>query len=169
LPDDQPFSAAAEDPALSIARQALEELLDKMKIEAQVDASWGEAGPDEESRPLMLDVRGQDVGLLIGQRGDTLAALQYLTRLIVAKRLGQGLNLIVDVEGHKRRRIEQLRRLARRAADQAVERGRVMPLEPMPPDERRIVHLELRDHPDVYTESVGEGSRRQVTIVPKKR
>lgn len=166
---DEPTHMEAQDAALNVARQTLEEFLGKMNITAEVSASWGDAEPDEESRPMILDVRGQDLGLLIGRRGDTLSALQYLTRLMVSKQLGEGLNVIVDVEGHKRRREEQLRRLARRVAEQAIQRGRVMPLEPMPADERRIIHLELRHHPDVYTESVGEGSRRKVTIVPKKQ
>lgn len=73
---------------------------------------------------------------------------------------------MVDVEGYRARRERQLRRLARRMAQQAVERGRTMVLEPMPAHERRIIHLELRDHEQVRTESVGEGERRKVTIIP---
>ncbi|MGH2521152.1 MAG: protein jag [Anaerolineales bacterium] len=162
-----PTGDETEDPALRSARETLAALLEKMKITAGVSASWGALDEEDSSRPLILDVSGEDLGLLIGRRGETLAALQSITRLIIAKQLGEGVNVIVDVQGHKRRREEQLRRMARRMAEQAVQRQRMMTLEPMPPYERRIIHLELRDHPSVRTESVGEGNRRKVTIIPK--
>ncbi len=76
--------------------------------------------------------------------------------------------MVIDVEGYRARREQQLRRLARRMADQAIELGRTMVLEPMPPNERRIIHIELRDHPSVATESIGEGARRKVTIIPNR-
>ncbi len=151
-----------------VARETLAELLEKMKIKAQVTASWSEASEPGEPRPLVLEVTGDDLGILIGPRGETVAALQYIARLIISKELGEGINVLVDVEGHRRRREEQLRRMARKMAEQVVQRQRTMAMEPMPPAERRIVHLELRDHPDVYTESVGEGDKRKVTIIPKK-
>jgi spoIIIJ-associated protein len=105
--------------------------------------------------------------MLIGRKGETVSALQYIARLIIAKQVGHGVDLVVDVQGHKKRREEQLRRMAQRMAEQAVERGRTMTLEPMPANERRIIHLELRDHPRVTTESVGDGTQRKVTIVPR--
>ncbi len=151
-----------------VACDTLAELLEKMKIKAQVTSSWSEAGEPGAPRPLVLEVTGDDLGILIGPRGETVAALQYIARLIISKELGEGVNVMVDVEGHRRRREEQLRRMARKIAEQVVQRGRTMALEPMPPAERRIIHLELRDHPDVYTESVGEGDKRKVTIIPKK-
>jgi len=154
--------------ALRLAQETLEELLQKMKVKAEVQAHWGEPDEDGESRPLILDVRGDDLSMLIGRKGETLAALQYITRLITCKRLNMGVSVVVDVEGYKQRREEQLRRLAQRMAEQAVQRKRVMPLEPMPANERRIIHLELRNHPDVRTESVGDGDRRKVTIIPKE-
>jgi spoIIIJ-associated protein len=154
----------AEDEALGRARQVVSELLSKMKVPATVAAQWGE--PEGDVRPVLVDVQGDDLGQLIGRKGETLAALQYIARLIVSKQTGRNVDLIVDVQGHKRRREEQLRRMARRLAEQAVERQRVMTLEPMPANERRIIHLELRDHPDVHTESIGEGLHRKVTIIP---
>jgi len=163
-PDDGP-AELDEEGELETARQVLVDLLNLMEIEAVVEATRGQ--PDEDVTPIVLDVQGPDLGLLIGRRGDTLAALQYIARLIIAKQLGHGIDLVVDVQGHKKRREEQLRRLAQRMAEQAVERGRTMTLEPMPANERRIIHLELRDHPGVTTESVGEGSHRKVTVVPR--
>ena len=166
IPSD-PTTGESEDPALRAAREALATLLEKMKITADVSATWGAPDEDDDSRPLILDVIGEDLGLLIGRRGETLAALQSITRLIIAKQLSKEVNVIVDVQGHKRRREEQLRRMARRMAEQAAQRQRTMSLEPMPAYERRIIHLELREHPTVRTESVGEGNRRKVTIIPK--
>jgi spoIIIJ-associated protein len=165
--DIEPQSAS-DDASLQAARETLEELLAKMRVPAQVAAAWQPIVDAGDPRTLMLEVTGDDLGSLIGPRGETVAALQYITRLIVSKEVGEGINILIDVEGHRRRREEQLRRMARRMAEQAVERGRTMVLEPMPPAERRIVHLELRDHPDIHTESVGDGDKRKVTIIPNK-
>jgi spoIIIJ-associated protein len=107
--------------------------------------------------------------MLIGRRGETLAALQYITRLIASRELQRRANIVIDVEGYKTRREEMLRRLATRMAEQAVQLGRTVALEPMPPYERRIVHLALRDNPQVRTESTGEGEHRKVTIIPQRR
>ncbi|MCS6910562.1 MAG: KH domain-containing protein [Anaerolineales bacterium] len=151
---------------LATARATLEELLAKMKITATVTAGWSK--PDEDGvHAVLLDVRGDDLSVLIGRRGETLNALQHLTRQLVSKKLNKGLNVVIDVENYRQRRREQLRRMARRTAEQVVERRRPIALEPMPPDERRLIHLELRDHPHVRTESVGEEPKRQVTIFPK--
>ncbi|MBF8283093.1 MAG: hypothetical protein HW378_2008 [Anaerolineales bacterium] len=157
----------SEDNTLQVARQSLEELLAKMKIKAEVRASWGAPQEPGEAPQLLLDVQGNDLGMLIGRKGETLAALQYIVRLIISKQLNQAVSLAVDVEGYRQRREQQLRRMAQRVAEQAVQRGRTMTLEPMPANERRIIHLELRDHLAVRTESVGEGDRRKVTIIPK--
>jgi spoIIIJ-associated protein len=154
---------------LEQACTVLEELLDHMHVKAEVVASLGQPEPESEGPLFVLDVRGDDLDPLIGRHGETLTALQYMTRLILSKRFGRNVDLVVDVQGHKQRREAQLRRMARRMAEQVAERQRVMSLEPMPANERRIIHLELRDHPDVITESVGDGDRRKVTIVPKSR
>src|SRR6185295_5511751 len=114
-------------------------------------------------------VQGDDLDPLLSRRGETLVALQYITRLILSKQFGHSLDLVVDVQGHKQRREEQLRRMARRMAEQAAERQRVMTLEPMPANERRLIHLELRDHPDGITESCVEGTHRKVTIIPRQK
>jgi spoIIIJ-associated protein len=164
--DEAPAAPVANAEAdLETARLVLVDLLERMQVEAEVHAALGE--PDEGETPIILDVQGPDLGLLIGRKGETLAALQYIARLIIAKQAGRSVDVVVDVQGHKKRREEQLRRIARRMAEQAVERGRTMTLEPMPANERRIIHLELRDHPSVTTESVGDGSQRKVTVIPR--
>ncbi len=123
-----------------------------------------DAGQDA---PLVLNIEGEDLGILIGRRAETLAALQYLVRLMVNHRVHHWVNLVVDVEGYKARREEQLVRLAERMAERAASTGRAVALEAMPPRERRIVHITLRNHPQVTTQSVGEGEQRKVTIIPR--
>ncbi|OUC07451.1 hypothetical protein RY27_14845, partial [Litorilinea aerophila] len=110
-----------------------------------------------------------DLGALIGRRGETLASIQYLLRLMVNQRLKEWKAITVDVEQYKERRITQLTQLALRMAEQVADTGRSIALEPMPPNERRIVHLALRDHPAVFTQSSGEGERRKVNIVAKRQ
>jgi len=159
---------APADREIEVARDTVRELVSRMGLAARVSGRWGEADEPEEPRPVLVDIRGDDLSLLIGRRGESLSALQYITRLIVGKELGNYLPIVVDVEGYRARRERQLRQLARRMAEQAVDGGRTMTLEPMPPAERRIIHLELRDHQRVFTESIGEGENRKVTIVPRR-
>lgn len=156
-----------EDFILDIARDVIQELLSKMKVQAKVTAEFGKA-EDERSRvPIRVNVYGDDLSYLIGRQAETLNALQYIAALIVSKEVGRSTPLIVDIEGYRSRREIQLRQLARRMADQAIKTGRRQVLEPMPANERRIIHIELRDHPQVRTESIGEEPRRKVTIIPK--
>jgi spoIIIJ-associated protein len=150
-----------------VTRETVLELLDRMGFRADVRTHWGEPDAPGETRYLHVDIEGEDLGALIGRRSETLSAFQYITRLIVGKELETGAPVIVDIGGYRARRERQLRRMARQMAKQAVERNRTMSMEPMPPNERRIVHLELRDDDAVTTESVGEGDRRKVTIIPR--
>jgi spoIIIJ-associated protein len=116
---------------------------------------------------VRLNISGDELGVLIGRRGETLRDLQYLTCLLVSRRLQRWPNLIVDVEDYKSRRERSLIDLARRMADQVRKTAQPVDLEPMPPAERRIVHLALRDHPYVFTESHGQDEKRRVAIRPK--
>jgi spoIIIJ-associated protein len=162
-------SPPPEEPDLEeVARSVVGELLGQMGIAAEVHARHAEPESEGEIPPLILDVRGEEAESLIGRRGETLAAFQHIVRLVVGRRVGGRFNLVIDVNGYKRQRERSLRRLAQRMAEKAVRTGRTVRLEPMPAYERRIVHLTLRDHPDVTTESVGEGRRRRVTIIPRK-
>ena len=117
---------------------------------------------------VMVDIQGKDLSILIGRRSETLNALQYITSLIVSKELNRWVPLMIDVQGYRSRRERQLRQLGRRMADQAVQTGKKQVLEPMPANERRVIHLELRDNAYVTTESTGDEPFRKVTIVPKK-
>jgi spoIIIJ-associated protein len=152
--------------ALQVARDTVIELLERMKVRADVTAHYGDPDDDRSRVPLRVEVRGKDLSILIGPRAETLNALQYIAGLIVGKELGRSVPLVVDVEGYRARREQQIRQLARRMADQAVKTGRRQVLEPMPASERRLVHIELRSNPAVTTESIGEEPRRKVTIIP---
>jgi spoIIIJ-associated protein len=156
-----------EDNVLAIARETVSELLEKMRVNATVNAHFGEQEDPKRTAPVICDINGRDLSILIGRRAATLNALQYISRLIVSKELGRSILLILDVEGYRARRERQLRRLAKQMAEQALVTGRRQMLEPMPANERRIIHITLRENPDVTTESFGEDPRRKVTISPK--
>ena len=155
-----------------IATETLEHLLRHMRVNARVEARRAPAADEHEAEAgptLVLDIRGDDLGVLIGRRGETLSDLQYLTRMIIAKKLGRAINLVVDVESYKVRREQTLRQLAQRMAERVVSTRKPVSLEPMPANERRIIHLALRNHPTVTTQSVGQGESRKVTLIPKSR
>jgi len=160
-----------ENSAATVSRGALENLLRLMGLDASVDlVSYEQEEPSEaEPQPIVLEVKGEDLGVLIGRRGETLAALQYVVRLIVAHQQKSRVPLSIDVEGYKQRRYRSLRDLALRLGQKASSTGQSMTLEPMPADERRIVHLALSVNPDVTTQSIGEGDMRKVVIMPKNR
>jgi spoIIIJ-associated protein len=163
----EPELDEAQELILHVARETVVELLERMGVFAEVSAHFGEPDDTRGRAPVLVDVNGKDLSILIGPQAETLNALQYITHLIVGKELGHSVPLVVDVEGYRQRRAQAIRRMARTMADQAVQTGRRQALEPMPASERRLVHIELREHPDVYTESVGEDPRRKVTIIPK--
>jgi spoIIIJ-associated protein len=146
-----------------LATELLGDLVDHMGFDADVEASWGQG----ENAPLNLNVVGDNLGMLIGRHGETLASIQYLLRLMINQRIHRWTNIVVDVDGYKARRAEQLTQMAQRMADQVVRTARPVALEPMPANERRLVHMALRNHPHVYTESTGDADRRKVQILLK--
>ena len=123
---------------------------------------------EEVAPPIAFDVKGDDLGILIGRRGQTLASLQYIIRLIVGHQTETWIPIDIDVEGYKQRRYKALQILAQRMAEQVEIRGVPFTLEPMPAYERRIIHLTLADHPGVTTESTGMGESRKVVIRPNE-
>jgi spoIIIJ-associated protein len=157
----------AASPDSDAAREILNELLSYMGVRAQVRVTRAASHQPNDNPPYLLNIEGPRTDVLVGRRGDTLAALQYITRLIASRKLGRRANIVIDVEGYKARRSQKLRELAGRMAEQALRDGRTVVLEPMPPHERRIIHMTLRSHPEVSTKSVGEGDARKVTIIPK--
>ena len=151
-----------------VARGVLEALLKKIGVAASVVAQANEVVAEGEApAPILFDIEGDDLGILIGRRGQTLACLQFILRLIVGHQTKTWLPIVVDVEGYKQDRFEKLQALACRLAEQVKDRGEPFTLEPMPAYERRVIHLALADHPDVTTESIGLGEARKVVIRPK--
>lgn len=163
---EKPSVGAQDELVLEITQATVEELLDLMSIRAQISTYFGERDDPRRRIPIRVDIEGNDLSILIGRHAETLNALQYLTALIVGKELGRAVTVVVDVEGYRQRRERQVRHLARRMAEQAVNTGRRQILEPMPANERRFVHIELRDNDQVKTESIGEEPKRKVTIIP---
>jgi len=151
-----------------VARGVLEALLKKIGVAASVVAQANEVVAEGEApAPVLFDIEGDDLGILIGRRGQTLVCLQFILRLIVGHQTKTWLPIVVDVEGYKQDRFEKLQALACRLAEQVKDRREPFTLEPMPAYERRVIHLALADHPDVTTESVGLGEARKVVIRPK--
>jgi spoIIIJ-associated protein len=152
-----------------VAKEVMEEILTKMGIDgSKVQILKAESTRADENTHWILNVVGRNINRLIGHRGETLSSMQYITRLIVSRRLQRRANIIVDAGGYKAKRSDRLRQLANRMADQAIRQARTVTLEPMPPHERRIIHLTLRKRNDVSTKSIGEGKGRKVTISPSK-
>ncbi|MBC8274145.1 MAG: protein jag [Chloroflexi bacterium] len=149
---------------VKVAKEVAEALIKSMRITADVSVTQSATG----ELPVTLNIDGDDLGVLIGRRGQTLVSLQYVVRLIVAEKLKMWVPINVDVAGYKNRRYESLQSLALRLAEQVQRNRRLIMLEPMPADERRIIHLALADHPDVTTQSMGEGEMRKVAILLKK-
>jgi len=152
---------------VSIARETINIILEKMRVIADVSVRLGE-GDENRVQPVLIDIEGKDLSFLIGRKAETINALQFITSLIVGRELGRWVPLQIDVQQYRKRREEELRKLARRIADQVTGTGRKQVLEPMPPNERRIVHIELRENPHVETESIGEDPKRKVTVLPKE-
>ncbi|MBN1690809.1 MAG: protein jag [Dehalococcoidia bacterium] len=164
LEDDDRQPGAGND-AAGTARQVLSDILRAMGIQATVDVT----GSGDDGVPITLNIEGDDLGVLIGRRGQALSSLQYLVRLIVAEKLKKWISVNVDVDWYKKRHYESLKKLALRLAEQVARRRRPITMEPMPPDERRIVHITLADDPDIMTQSTGEGDGRRVVIQSRKK
>ncbi len=147
----------------------VKELLKKMQVTAKVSSRILEPEDEHDNPMVLVEVSGKDLSILIGRKAETLNSLQYVTSLILNQQMTKWTPLMIDVQGYRFRRERQLRQLARRLADQVVATGRKQVLEPMPANERRIIHLELRYHPFVTTESVGDEPHRKVTIFLKPK
>jgi len=147
-----------EKDVVKVATEVLDTLLRLMGVVGRVEVL-------SEEIPIALNIEGNDLGILIGRRGQTLASLEYIVKLIVAGQLKAWLPLSVDVAEYEKRRRESLQGLALHLAEEVKLRRRAITLEPMPPGERRILHLTLADNPDVTTHSIGEGENRKVVIL----
>ena len=158
-------AAAGEQSAASVANAAVGRILEAAGV--NVTRTLRSAHDPEAGGPV-IDLSGEDSGLLIGRRGQTLQALQFLVTLIVRKKLGEDVRVVLDVENYRQRRENSLRDMAAKVATRVAQTNRSITLEPMPPADRRIIHTSLAEHPGVRTESAGEGENRKVTIIPRR-
>ena len=157
-------SAEVTPQALAAAKEILEKLMAMLDFQVRVEIKDGETS--------RLNVVGEgaekeSLGALIGRKGERLSALQHLVNLLLSKQVGEWTRVLVDVEDYRGRRERQLRDLANRAADRVAETGKMLQLEPMPALERRWIHIALRDHEGVATQSVGEEPNRRVVVLPR--
>ncbi|MFW6068629.1 MAG: RNA-binding cell elongation regulator Jag/EloR [Chloroflexota bacterium] len=159
----------ADEETVRVAREIVTNLLQKMGYE-EATVRLERSEPDDRTGRVMtvLHVEGENLSGLIGPHGETLNDFQYVARLMAGHALRRRADFLVDVDGYRSQRKESLRSLAKRMATKAVERGSPVTLEPMSSYDRRLVHIALRDHDEVYTSSVGEGSNRRVRIYLKQ-
>lgn len=122
---------------------------------------------DGDEGELILDITGDDLAVLIGRHGRTLDSIQFLVSAIVRRKMGYRYPVVIDVEGYKSRQRQKIESIAKSAANRAASQGRNVPMRPMTPYERRLVHIALRDDERVETESEGEGLERHVVVIPK--
>lgn len=148
------------DEKYEVIKQVIAEILQHMGVEAEIENRFLE-------ETVIFNLRTQDSGMLIGQYGANLNALQYLARLMAFRRLGEAIRFVIDVEDYKKSREEFLRELARQAADRVRETKESLLLKPMSAYERRVVHAEISSLSDIETESVGEEPERRILIKPK--
>lgn len=153
---------------LAMGSEVLGNLLRAMGVKATISVRPPVPNADSQLAPGVLDIHGDDLGILIGRRGETLASLQFLTNLILSRQMRRFVRVGVDVESYRLRREESLRGLALRMAERVRATHQPVTLEAMPPYERRIVHLALASDPDVMTQSTGEEGDRRVVIMPRK-
>lgn len=161
-------TASTQDEVARLGIETLQTLLGDMGIRAQVARESTPLKSQTGADSVLLNVSGDDLGVLIGRRGETLRDLQFITSLIISRRIQRWPSVVVDVEHYRFHRERNLVNLAQRMADKARATAEPVPLEPMPPHERRIVHLALRDDPDVMTESFGKADERKVVIMRRK-
>jgi spoIIIJ-associated protein len=157
----------AADPVLDATESIVSKLIHHLGMKAQVSAHYDESSTDDR-RTIQVDIRGDNLSALIGRHAETLTAFQHIASLMVGKQTQQWVQLVVDVEGYRDRRDKQVRQLALRMVDQVIKTGKKATLEPMTASERRTIHIELRGHPAVTTESIGEEPHRKVVILPKE-
>jgi spoIIIJ-associated protein len=158
-------AAEASPAALAAGEAILTQLMEHLGFDVDVVVETGETnrlnvvGADDEEHEAL--------GALIGRKGERLSALQHIVNLMLSRQMGEWTRVLVDVEGYRGRREQQLREIALRAADRVVESGKMLQLEPMPALERRWIHLALRGHASVGTQSIGEEPNRRIVVIPR--
>lgn len=162
-----PQASFAEDGRADRAAEFLREVIEKMGMRCKVHLE--EPGDNDDESDICLEIEGPDAGRIIGKKGQTLSALQYLVYRVVNRAGLARRHVLVDAEGYTARREDTLASMAQRLGKQAVDDGKIITFEPMSPRDRRVVHLALAKFPGVVTQSQGEGADRRVQIIPVRR
>ncbi|MFW6305884.1 MAG: RNA-binding cell elongation regulator Jag/EloR [Bacillota bacterium] len=149
---------------VKIGLNFLEDVFINMPVEVELEVLEEQTNSDQ----VVYNIKSKDLGIIIGHRGETLDAIQYLTSLVVNKETNSYFRVLIDAEGYRDRRQQTLERLAKRLAEKALSTGRKVMLEPMPPHERRIIHMTLRKDKRVNTFSDGREPFRKVMIEVNK-
>ena len=155
-------AAEASPEALAAGKDILEQLMGHLGFDVEVQVMAGETS---RLNVVAQGAERESLGVLIGRKGERLSALQHIVNLMLSRQMGEWTRVLVDVEDYRGRRERQLHDLARRAADRVAETGKMLQLEPMPALERRWIHLALRDHPQVATQSIGEEPNRRIVVL----
>lgn len=150
---------------MDLAEDILLNIIDGLALDVEVESKFSEED-DLGKQVIEFNLVGDDASKLLGPRGDIMANLQFLVRLMISQKVHRRANVTIDIDGHRSSKREGLTRLAERMAQKVIDRNRAVTLEPMNPYERRLVHIALRDNNTVETESVGEGTQRRVRILP---
>lgn len=166
--EPRPISDEARHEA-DVALTILREWLGLMQVDATVTLDWSEEDDLTRERIAILRVDGEDLGAMIGPRGAVLNDIQFLMRSMVSQQIQGRTSFVVDIGGYREKRIQSLVELANRMAAKVARHGRAVTLNPMPPHERRIIHMTLREDERVVTKSTGEGNRRRVRILKRRR
>ena len=159
-----PINEYDDEPRLVTINRVLTDLLHYMNVDANLCVQDQDADPTDNRSSIRINIAGDKLSALIGRRGETLASLEFLVKLIVSNKQNRWTNISLDIDGYKQRREHQLKRLAQRMAGQVQQFGRPIALEPMPANERRIVHITLERNPEVTTNSTGDGNQRRVNF-----
>ena len=163
------IASAPDEDITEYVQKTINELLSLLEVDGSAVLQPPPVVEGEEpNESISLNIEGDDLGILIGRRGQTLSCLQYIVRLIIGHQKKSWLPVIIDVEGYKQRRYQALQVFARQMAEQVNAKKMSFTLEPMSAYERRIIHLALAEHQDVITESIGQGESRRVVILPKE-
>jgi len=162
IPEARPSVALSDNQAAETAKKTLQDILRLLEVEATVDLK-------EDSERILLDIQGDGSGLLIGRKGQTLDAIEYLINKIVHKEGEDKKRIVVDTENYRFRREDSLVKLAQRLGEKAKRLGRPVTISPMSAHDRRIIHLALEDDKALHTWSTGTGLYRKVIISPEKK
>ncbi len=165
---DRALSSALTDDDARLAAELTQAVLDRMRFRTTCSGRLVQPADDKEGVYIWVAIEGEDASRLLAHQAESLEALQLVVQNMWAHKTKSSARITLDADQYKANREQRLKQMAARLAERVVSAGRSITLEPMPPAERRLIHLALRDHPQVYTESEGEGNQRRVTIRLRK-